>query len=242
MKRVALVAVDLQGEFFDPRVQHVGKPRKAVCLPQIRKLLPLARKAGWSVIHAKTVHLGPHTLPTYLQQTGQKPFCLDGSPGAEIIRGLVEEGDVVVTKSHYSAFSSPELKRHLEQIEKVVLVGVAADCCILHTAFDAATRYGKVVYLPYQAVAAANLKAYSRGFHILGKSAARIVDAERLFEGDAPDWAIGMEDQEEAARVATAWFEPRARKVEELEDLLDAGSDFSFEELLRRIEDEVTKV
>jgi len=126
MPTVPLILVDLQHDFFDHRVAHVGRLEKAICLPHVRALVSHARSSGWPVLHVVTEHSGADSLSVHLVKVG-----------AEILDWLLGEGDVLVSKTKYSGFHGTDLVARLNDFDTVLLAGVAADCCILHTALDA---------------------------------------------------------------------------------------------------------
>ena len=176
----ALILIDLQRDFFD--ASKIGNLYKASCLPGVRKLLALARDMEWLILHAITSHQGESTLPNYLRMIGIEPYCLEGSAGKEIVSGLVADGDHVIEKQAFSAFVGSDLEELLKETSSLVIAGVAADCCVLHTVFDAGTRYGKDVYIPVQAVAATSYSDLLFSLRIAAKSFGSVVDLEELLE------------------------------------------------------------
>lgn len=176
---VAIVTVDVQRAFFDTRERDVGRVEKAICLPGVRQLLAIGRSRGWRVVHVLTEHETSATLPRYLQVNGRGPYCVPGSAAADL---MDETGDYRVIKHAYSGFGNTTLAAVLAGIPSVVLCGVAADCCILHTAFDGATTHAKDVYVPYQAVGASTADTYVFALDAMAKSVAHIIDLDVLGE------------------------------------------------------------
>lgn len=217
MSEIAVIAVDVQFDFLDATKSPLaGAGRKAFCVPGIRKLLAYAEAEGWSVIHVKTVHEGPQTLPKHLSRFHTEVYCLDGAPGTEFVIPPAE-CDQVVSKRYYSAFRETDLEHRLQSvgIERVLFCGVATDCCILHSAFDA-DYFGFRGYVPLQAVSASTASGFSAGLASIAKSAAQVVDLEDLLKGmEFSEAAIPVENVGERA---SSWFEKQEAKVAHLRD------------------------
>lgn len=215
MQRTALVLVDLQKDFFDQRNQSVGRLQKAIGIPATRRLLEHAREMDWRIAHVISIHTGAESLPVHLQRSGLDPYCLEGSEGAGIVAGLREEGEAIVRKRGYNGFAERELVDYLEESRSVVIAGIAADCCILATALDAASTHSKHVYLPYQAISASNLEAYVFGLEAAAKSAGAVLDINNLLDGNEPHWELRI-DPASVTHTLESWFKPRLEAVESL--------------------------
>lgn len=139
-------------------------------------------------------------MPVHLNKIGQQPYCLVGTEGAEIIDGLYSESEVLISKKSFSGFFGTDLAERLADIPSVILAGIATDCCILATALDAAS-HGRHVYVPYQAVSAANLGSYSFGLDAIAKSAAAIVEVEAVLTG-SDLWEVRLQSND----VARDWY------------------------------------
>jgi nicotinamidase-related amidase len=200
MGDIAIVTVDLQRAFFDPRLTDIGRVEKAICLPGVRELLALGRRNGWRIVHVVTEHETAATLPRYLQARGRQPYCTPGSPPAELMNGLLAPGDYTVVKHAFSGFGNTTLVTVLAGVPSVVLCGVAADCCILHTAFDGATTHAKDVYVPYQAVGASRVDTYVFALEAMAKSVAHIVDLDEIKRRET---VLGVGAIVDAKRVET---------------------------------------
>lgn len=205
MPTVPLILVDLQHDFFDHRLAHVGRLEKAICLPHVRALVSHARSSGWPVLHVVTEHSGADSLSVHLVKSGVPPYCIRGTVGAEILDGLLGEDDVLVSKTKYSGFHGTDLIARLTGFDTVLLAGVAADCCILHTAFDA-TSHGKHVIVPYQAVSATTRNAYVSGLETIAKSAGAVVDLHAILNPASPSPWDSRLHGEELETVLESWF------------------------------------
>ena len=215
----AVLVVDLQQDFVDPRGEGPGSFRKLFCVPDVLRLVTDARAQDWPVIHVHTEHGDESSLPAHLRNKGVEPYCVRGTDGAKGIAQLYSEEDQIVRKQSFSGFVRTRLEDRLAGIENVIITGVAANCCVLITAFDAAERYGKKVYVPYQCVSASDEKAYTSGLFSIAKSAAVVVDAERL----------SLAALEEAERLRLREIEQRAPAWYQSRDTVAASLDFAGE-------------
>ena len=70
------------------------------------------------------------------------PHCIAGTPEAEVIPELAEYAREVIPKKRYSSFFNTPLGERLDELkpEKLVVLGVLSDICVLHTVADARNR------------------------------------------------------------------------------------------------------
>jgi nicotinamidase-related amidase len=208
MSGVAVVLVDVQRDFLDPGSSEVGAWEKAFCVPGIQRLLELARGEGWPVAHVGTKHESAATLPLHQRARNIPPYCRAGTSGCEFV---VRPGaaDRVAFKTWYSALES-ESADALPDEGTIVWGGVATDCCVQQSAFDA-DRRGLRNVIPIQAVSASTGDAFSASLTSLGKSAAAVVDLEDVLEGK--DFAdIALEIDQIAGR-AERWFSDQENRL-----------------------------
>ena len=226
---VAVVVVDVQFDFLDSAKSPLaGAGQKAFCIPGIRKLLAYAKAAGWPVVHVKTVHQGRQTLPKHLDRSHTQVFCLDGEPGTDFVIPPAK-CDQVVSKKFYSSFRETDLELRLRGVgaERVLFCGVATDCCILQSAFDA-DYFGFQAFVPLQAVSASTANGFSAGLASIAKSAAEIVDLEDLLKG--VEFSKAAIPVKSVGERASSWFEKQEAKIghlagpRSLDALLDALS------------------
>ncbi|MGD9695513.1 MAG: isochorismatase family protein [Thermoleophilia bacterium] len=158
----ALVVVDVQNDFADPRgALYVREGERT--LPSVNALIRDARAAGAPVLYSQDWH--PERTPHFDIDGGVWPVhCVAGTWGAELHPDLVVAGPVVRKgtggEDGYSAFSvrdpetgeegSTELGALLAArgVRRVVVVGLARDVCVAATALDARRLgYGAEVVL-----------------------------------------------------------------------------------------------
>jgi nicotinamidase/pyrazinamidase len=159
--RTALLVVDLQNDFADPRGSlYVQGAREVV--DRANTNVRLAKQAGAMIAYTQDWH-PPHT-PHFAQDGGIWPVhCVADSWGAQFVPTLIVDG-VVFRKGTggedgYSGFSvrdvgtgetrSTELGSALSQagIRLIVICGVATDYCVKETALDAIELGYEVVVL-----------------------------------------------------------------------------------------------
>ena len=148
----ALVVVDVQNDFADPRGSlHVTGGEAIV--PVVNGHIRAARAGGATVVVTQDWH--PPETPHFTSGGGVWPVhCVRGTWGAELHPELDTEADLILRKGTggedgYSAFTVVDptsgdrrptgLAAYLQErgIARVVVVGLAADVCVRATALDA---------------------------------------------------------------------------------------------------------
>ena len=134
--KTALVVLDMLNDFVDGRLAN------SAAGPIIDPIAALAAKArqeaDWVVVFANDAH-----QPGDLEFKVFGEHALVGSDGAAVVPGLApEEGDIIVPKRFYSAFTQTDLDAtiRVHDIGRVVLTGQHTNCCCRHTAYDAYLR------------------------------------------------------------------------------------------------------
>jgi nicotinamidase/pyrazinamidase len=150
----ALVVVDVQNDFADPR-GGLYVPGGEAVVPVVNAEVDTARAAGATVVYTQDWH--PPVTPHFTTGGGSWPeHCIQGTWGAELHRDLVVAGPVVrkgtAGEDGYSGFTvrnpvdgaehDTVLEALLRErgVERVVVVGLAADVCVKETALDAVRR------------------------------------------------------------------------------------------------------
>jgi len=133
-------------------------------IPRIKILLDFARDAKIPIIYANDAHL--------LDDEDFKlwpPHAIIGTKGAMVVDELRPTvDDFIVEKRKYSAFWETNLEDLLKKLEvdTVVLVGVATEICVRHTAADAFYRGFKII-VPKDCVMALTKEAQRSGIKYL---------------------------------------------------------------------------
>jgi nicotinamidase-related amidase len=134
--RTALVVLDMLNDFVDGTLANAAA--KPIVDP-IGALVERARRdSDWVVVYGNDAHVpGDFELAVFGEH------AMAGSDGAQVIEPLAPaEGDVIVPKRYYSAFTQTDLEATclVHGIGRIVLVGQHTDCCCRHTAYDAFQR------------------------------------------------------------------------------------------------------
>jgi len=172
-RRTALIIVDVQNDFADPRGSLYVRGGDSV-LPFINSEIERARESGALVVYSQDWH--PRTTPHFQKDGGVWPVhCVADSWGAEFYPGLtVGEGAESIKKGSggedgYSVFSvrdpqtgatsSTRLESLLRarDIARVVIAGLATDYCVKDTVLDA-LRLGFPVVVLNEGIRAVDLQ------------------------------------------------------------------------------------
>jgi len=162
--KTAVVVVDMINDF----VTGVFKNQRAEkIIPNVRRLLDLARKQKIPVIYASDAH-----LPDLDKEFGVwPPHAVVGTWGAEIVEELKpKKGDYVIQKRRYSAFQGTDLDQILRElkVDTLIIVGLVTDICIQHTAADA-FFHGYRIIVPQDCVEASSAQIQKTAIDYLKK-------------------------------------------------------------------------
>ncbi len=149
-ERTALIVVDMQNDFVDPRGSLCVASARAT-VPAIARLRDFAHAHGLTVVYTQDWHRGDD--PEFaLWGT----HAVAGTWGAEIVADLAPgPNDLVVRKLRYDAFYGTSLDHELRQrgVATVIVTGTVSNICVLHTAASAALRWLHLI-VPVDAVSA----------------------------------------------------------------------------------------
>lgn len=149
-EQVALVVVDVQNDFADPRGNLYVRDGDAV-IPIVNDEVRAAEQGGATVVYTQDWH--PPTTPHFQKDGGTWPVhCVAGTWGAELHPDLLVKGDRVRKgtggEDGYSGFTMADpttgdtRSTGLDDLLKdggagrVVVVGLALDVCVKATALD----------------------------------------------------------------------------------------------------------
>lgn len=168
--RTALVVVDVQVDFADP-AGGLPVPGGADTVAVVNAEVDAAVAAGSPVFYTQDWH--PASTPHFAKDGGTWPVhCVAGTPGAELHPDLRVAGAVVHKgvsgEDGYSGFTQRDTETGQDEptglaaelraagAERLVLVGLALDVCVLATGLDA-RRLGYPVELVRAATAPVEL-------------------------------------------------------------------------------------
>jgi nicotinamidase-related amidase len=156
-KRDALVLIDVINDFDFPEAEELLR----YALPAAKRIAVLKERARRAQIPAIYANDNFGRWRSDFRQ--QIAHCLErGGHGREVVELLKPaDEDYFVLKPMHSGFFSTTLEVLLERLEvdRLILVGFAADICVLYTANDAYMREFKVA-VPSDCVASETRRQY----------------------------------------------------------------------------------
>ena len=140
MANVVIVVDTIRG-FLEEGYPLSCGPESRRIIPHVRALLERELAAGSRLLFVRDAHVPEDPE---LARGVWPPHCMKGSIESEIIPELdefVARGELF-EKHAYSGFSSPEFAARVEELkpDKLIVVGVCTDVCVLHTVADALWR------------------------------------------------------------------------------------------------------
>jgi len=171
----ALIVIDMLNDFVTGKLK-VERAKRIV--PNIKRLIQVARTADVPIIYANDAHL---PADSELKKWGK--HAMKGTRGAEVIPQLKpNKGDYVLEKRTYSGFFETGLDLLLRElnVDSIVLTGLHANICIRHTAADGFFRGYRIV-VPSDATEALSEQEYQQGLEYLKEIYdAEITETDRL--------------------------------------------------------------
>lgn len=136
--KTALIAIDMQNSFLHPDGENYY-PEAPEVVPNVRRLIEAAGKAGIPVVHVADRHREGFDD---FEQKRLPQHCVSGGFHAEYFDGFGPAGrphEIDIVKRRFSAFFATELALFLNEqsVERVVLCGVKTNVCVRATAQDA---------------------------------------------------------------------------------------------------------
>ena len=160
--KTAIVVIDMLNDFVTGSLKCERAQR---IIPNIQRLLKVARKKRMPIIYTNDTH-----LPGIDEELELWPqHAIVGTKGAEIIEELKpRKDDYVIQKRRYSAFFGTYLDLLLRElkVDTLVLVGLVTNVCIQNTAADAFFR-GYRIIVPEDCVEAINEGAQKSGIEYM---------------------------------------------------------------------------
>ena len=180
MSNVVIVVDMCRGFLEDGYPLSCGEQARRI-IPHIQRLLDEELAAGSTVLFVNDAHVPEdHEIAIGLYP----PHCMKGTVEAEVIPELASHlarGEFF-EKHAYSGFTNPECEARIEELapDKVIIVGVCTDICVLHTAADAFLRR-YVVEVPEDCVSSFTEENHRFGMnHLRNALGARERDAQRI--------------------------------------------------------------
>ncbi len=154
----AVIVVDTLRGFLEASYPlYCGPAGRSVIAP-IHRLLERERAAGSTILYVADRH-----APDDKEFQVFPPHCIAGTVEAEVVPDLApHHGDAIIPKTRYSGFFGTQLAQKLCDLapDKVIVVGVCTDICVLHTVADARSRDYEVE-VPVDCVASFDPEAHN---------------------------------------------------------------------------------
>jgi nicotinamidase-related amidase len=148
--RTALVIVDMQRDFVDPK-GSLSVPGAAQTVPVIRRLLDWARASGIAVVYTQDTHReGDPEWTIWPKHAEYRTW------GWQIVETLEPvPGELVFEKVRYDGFYGTGLDHELRRrgIDTLIVCGTVASICVHYTAASAGLRWYRVIH-PIDALSA----------------------------------------------------------------------------------------
>jgi nicotinamidase-related amidase len=141
MKKTAVVVLDMLNDFVDGTLAN--PVAKQIIDPAARLVDKARTEPDWLVVYGNDAH-----QPGDLEFAVFGEHALAGTDGAGVIPELPpQEGDILVPKRFYSAFTETDLDAtcRVHNIGRMIIVGQHTNCCCRHTTYDAYLRGIEVV-------------------------------------------------------------------------------------------------
>lgn len=168
--RTAVLVIDCQVDFGAPdgEMARQGADMTApqAALAKAVGLVDAARQSDVKIVFVRLLsHPGGESK--IAQEARQRrhedgpDFCVEGSRGADFIGPLPQASELIVSKTHFSAFARTGLAGQLQAqgIDTLVLAGLTTECCVAASAWDA-FEHDFHIFIAEDACA-----AYEEGLH-----------------------------------------------------------------------------
>lgn len=177
----ALIVVDMQSYFID-QDSHAAIKNPEVILENIAGLVAAYRSQNKPVIFTKFLVKKDEDIGMMGKWWSDTVY--EGEPRSEIVDELKPAtGELVITKKDYGCFGNKELKDYLEKnnIENIVIVGVATDMCCDVTARESFLN-GFQPEIVIDATAASNEELHLSTLRVLGHGFAYLRTTKEILE------------------------------------------------------------
>ena len=156
MANVVIVVDMLRGFLEEGHPLYCGPDARKI-IPRVQELLERELARGSTIIYLADNH-----APDDKEFEMFPVHCVRGTPESEVIPELANYPGEVIPKTRYSGFFNTNLDERLRalQPEKLIIVGVCTDICVMHTVADARNR-DYAVEVPAHCVASFDPEAHA---------------------------------------------------------------------------------
>jgi ureidoacrylate peracid hydrolase len=186
-KKSALLVIDMQNDFFNPKSPAYTENAKAI-VPNLKRLVAMARKNKIPVIYTAHCHQDPKLdggmTAQWWPDIRNKQSLVTGSKGAQIINQLKpSKSEKIIFKHRYSAFYNTDLEIYLRGlgVTDLIITGIMTGICVESTARDAFFRDFRV-FIVCDATAAGEEDLHINSLRILAYAFAFITDTKQIIQ------------------------------------------------------------
>jgi len=151
-EQTALLVIDLQNDFCSPEGYLAKRRGYKVSfvndlLPNIRRLLELARAQNMSVVWVRSHYDFKYINEVFQDKRGEEGCCVEGTWGADFYEERPADGEIIVDKHTFSGFYKTQLDETLRQhgVKNLIVCGVATNVCVDSTLRDGFFRGYRIV-------------------------------------------------------------------------------------------------
>ena len=151
-----ILVVDMLKGFY--KIGNLANPRMENIIPNVITLLKKKSREGYKVIFLGDVH-----KENDVEFKTFSPHCIMETEEVDVIdelQSFLKKGKYI-SKNSFSGLFNTELEKVLENynVQKIIVVGVCTDICVLHTVVDLIMR-GYCVVIPKDCV-----ETFNASFH-----------------------------------------------------------------------------
>jgi nicotinamidase/pyrazinamidase len=151
-----VIAIDMTRGFLEEgHTLYCGESAREI-IPCVRNLLQRETEKGSHILY-----LNDHHDPDDKEFEMFPPHCIKGTSECELVPELAGFEGEIIPKRRFSAFYDTTLGERLKELDadKLIVVGVCTDICVMHTVADARDR-DYAVEVPRDCVASFNPEAH----------------------------------------------------------------------------------
>ncbi|MGQ9593608.1 MAG: cysteine hydrolase family protein [Anaerolineae bacterium] len=134
--RCALLVIDMQNDFVSPQgmMARFGFDLSMVqeVAPRLARFIQQARQRGIFIVHTRVINDATQNPPSWYAFWGPPAVTIEGSWGAAFAPGFEpQEGEPVVTKYTYGAFTGTNLDTILRrrEVKTLIVTGTGPNIC-----------------------------------------------------------------------------------------------------------------
>jgi ureidoacrylate peracid hydrolase len=197
--RTAVIVIDCQVDFgaLDGEMARRGADMTApqAALEKAAGLVDAARQAGVKVVFVRllTHPGGENRIEREAKQRhhdDEPDLCVEGTRGADFIGPEPQPGEMIVSKTHFSAFARTGLadQLHAQDVDTLVLAGLTTECCVASSAWDG-FEHDFHIFVAEDACAAYEEELHSHALKALALSGATVTPVDDFIQ----NWKISIQ-------------------------------------------------